>query len=32
MALAGARCQIVKTMAKKYGDAVGPWRAFLPLA
>jgi hypothetical protein len=23
--------QIVKTMAKQYGDAVGPWRAFLPL-
>ena len=22
--------QIVKTMAKQYGDAVGPWRAFLP--
>ena len=23
--------QIVKTMAKEYRDAVGPWRAFLPL-
>jgi GNAT superfamily N-acetyltransferase len=23
--------QIVKTMAKQYADAVGPWRAFLPL-
>lgn len=23
--------QIVKTMAKQYTDAVGPWRAFLPL-
>ena len=23
--------QIVKTMAKQYVDAVGPWRAFLPL-
>ena len=23
--------QIVKTMAKQYGDAVGPWREFLPL-
>ena len=23
--------QIVKTMAKAYGEAVGPWRAFLPL-
>ena len=23
--------QIVKTMAKEYGDAVGPWRAFLPV-
>lgn len=23
--------QIVKTMAKLYGDAVGPWREFLPL-
>ncbi|MBV9097810.1 MAG: DinB family protein [Frankiaceae bacterium] len=23
--------QIVKTMAKEYGDAVGPWRAFLPI-
>src|SRR5690242_14527079 len=23
--------QIVKTMAKLYGDAVGPWRAVLPL-
>jgi hypothetical protein len=23
--------QIVKTMAKRYADAVGPWRAFLPL-
>jgi hypothetical protein len=23
--------QIVKTMAKNYGDAVGPWRAFLPV-
>jgi len=23
--------QIVKTMAKEYGEAVGPWRAFLPL-
>ena len=23
--------QIVKTMAKLYGDAVGPWRDFLPL-
>ena len=23
--------QIVKTMAKQYRDAVGPWRAFLPV-
>ena len=23
--------QIVKTMAKQYTDAVGPWRAFLPI-
>jgi uncharacterized damage-inducible protein DinB len=23
--------QIVKTMAKLYGDAVGPWRAYLPI-
>ena len=23
--------QIVKTMAKEYTDAVGPWRAFLPI-
>jgi len=23
--------QIVKTMAKEYGEAVGPWRAFLPV-
>ena len=23
--------QIVKTMAKQYGDAVGPWRSFLPI-
>ena len=23
--------QIVKTMAKQYADAVGPWRAFLPV-
>ena len=23
--------QIVKTMAKQYAEAVGPWRAFLPL-
>jgi len=23
--------QIVKTMAKEYSEAVGPWRAFLPL-
>jgi len=23
--------QIVKTMAKEYAEAVGPWRAFLPL-
>ena len=23
--------QIVKTMAKQYGTAVGPWRAFLPI-
>ena len=23
--------QIVKTMAKQYGEAVGPWREFLPL-
>jgi DinB superfamily len=23
--------QIVKTMAKQYADAVGPWRAFLPI-
>jgi len=23
--------QIVKTMAKQYGRAVGPWRAFLPI-
>ena len=23
--------QIVKTMAKQYGEAVGPWRAFLPI-
>lgn len=23
--------QIVKTMAKQYGEAVGPWRAFLPV-
>ena len=23
--------QVVKTMAKEYRDAVGPWRAFLPL-
>lgn len=23
--------QIVKTMAKQYRDAVGPWRAFLPI-
>ncbi len=24
-------CQIVKTMAKQYADAVGPWRAYLPI-
>jgi uncharacterized damage-inducible protein DinB len=23
--------QIVKTMAKQYGEAVGPWRAYLPI-
>jgi hypothetical protein len=23
--------QIVKTLAKRYADAVGPWRAFLPI-
>ena len=23
--------QIVKTMAKQYGNAVGPWRQFLPI-
>ena len=23
--------QIVKTMAKQYGEAIGPWRAFLPV-
>jgi uncharacterized damage-inducible protein DinB len=23
--------QIVKTMAKQYGDAVGPWREYLPI-
>jgi len=23
--------QIVKTMAKQYAEAVGPWRAFLPV-
>jgi hypothetical protein len=23
--------QIVKTMAKQYADAVGPWREFLPI-
>lgn len=23
--------QIVKAMAKQYTDAVGPWRAFLPI-
>lgn len=23
--------QIVKTMAKQYTDAIGPWRAFLPI-
>jgi hypothetical protein len=23
--------QIVKTLAKRYGDAVGPWREFLPI-
>jgi hypothetical protein len=23
--------QVVKTMAKEYGEAVGPWRAFLPI-
>ena len=23
--------QIAKTMAKQYGEAVGPWRAFLPI-
>jgi len=23
--------QIVKTMAKQYADAVGPWRAYLPI-
>jgi len=23
--------QVVKTMAKQYADAVGPWRAFLPV-
>ena len=23
--------QIVKTLAKQYGDAVGPWRVFLPI-
>lgn len=23
--------QIVKTMAKQYGDAVGPWRQYLPI-
>ena len=23
--------QIVKTLAKQYGEAVGPWRAFLPI-
>ena len=24
--------QIVKTMAKQYTDAVGPWREFLPIS
>jgi hypothetical protein len=23
--------QIVRVMAKQYGDAVGPWRAYLPV-
>jgi hypothetical protein len=23
--------QIVKTMAKQYSDAIGPWRSFLPI-
>ena len=23
--------QIVKTMAKQYTDAIGPWREFLPI-
>jgi hypothetical protein len=23
--------QVVKTMAKQYREAVGPWRAFLPI-
>lgn len=23
--------QVVKTMAKQYGDAIGPWRELLPI-
>ena len=23
--------QVVKTMAKQYTDAIGPWREFLPI-